>query len=327
MFFKNPYFLLFFIPVLILFFIARVYNEQKLFNLKISLSLPQTKSLKMKLFDIIPIYFRLFAAILIIIALARPQKILKDELPPTEGVDIMLTLDTSPSMMALDFEPLNRLEAAKKNAIDFVMKRENDRIGLVVFGGVALLSCPLTLDYQTLIDYISTTYVNMTQADGTAIGDAIATAVNHLKDSKAKSKVIILLTDGNSNTGTISDPMIAANMAKEFGIKIYTIGVAKKGEAKIPTGIPYQPYAYIKDDLNEALLMEIAKTTGGEFYRATNYVELQNIYNRINELEKTKFEKRNIVHYMDLYHYFLIPALFLLFLTLLMEKTIFLTVP
>lgn len=327
MFFKNPYFLLCFIPLIVIFFFARTYDEKKVYHLKTSISLPEIKSLKMKLFNIIPLYFRFFAAALIIIALARPQKILKSELPTTEGVDIMLTLDTSPSMLALDFEPQNRIEAAKKNAIDFIMKRENDRIGLVVFGGVALLSCPLTLDYQTLIDFISGAYINMTQADGTAIGDAIATAVNHLKDSKAKSKIIILLTDGNSNTGIISDPVLAANMAKEFGIKIYTIGVAKKGESKIPTGNPYQPFVYIKDDLNEALLMEISKITGGEFYRATNYVELQEIYNRINELEKTKFERKSSINYTDLYHYFLIPAMVLVFLVLLLEKTIFLTVP
>jgi len=327
MIFKNPYFFLLLIPVLIVFIFVKINSEKRLFNLKISITLPQIKNLKLTLFDFLPFYLRLLSLILIIIALARPQKILRDELPPSEGVDIMLALDTSPSMLALDFEPQDRIEAAKKNAIDFIMKRTNDRIGLVVFGGVAALACPLTMDYQTLIDFISTTYVGMTKADGTAIGDAIVTAVNHIKDSKAKSKIIILLTDGNSNTGAISDPIIAAKIAKELNIKIYTIGVAKKGQSKIPTGDPFQPYAYIKDDLNEATLMEIAKTTGGEFYRATNYMELQEIYNKINELEKTKFESKSYTHYRDMYNYFLIPAMIITFTILILEKTIFLTVP
>ncbi|PIS46961.1 MAG: aerotolerance regulator BatA [Elusimicrobia bacterium CG08_land_8_20_14_0_20_51_18] len=327
MIFRNPYLLTLLLPVVVLFFFARANSEKRLFNLKISTVPPQYRNLKLALFETLPFYMRLLALILAVFALARPQQILRDEIPPTEGVDIMLTLDTSPSMVALDFEPRNRMDAARDTAKDFIAKRQNDRIGLVVFGGVAVLSCPLTLDYKTLTDFLNTTTMGMTRSDGTAIGDAIATAVNHIKDSKAKSKIIILLTDGNSNVGTIADPVAAAKLARQFDIKIYTIGAAKKGESKYPTGNPYQPYAMVKDELNEATLMEVAKTTGGEFYRATNFVELQNIYARINELEKTRFQAKHFVHYTDLYNYFLIPALLLLVLVFILEKTVFLTVP
>lgn len=327
MIFKNPWLILILVPVILLFFYARASAERRLFNLKVSTAPPRGSSLKLAIFEALPFYMRLLAIILAALALARPQEVLRDEIPPTEGVDIMLTLDTSPSMSALDFEPRNRLDAAREAAKDFVSKRQNDRIGLVVFGGVAVLSCPLTLDYKTLYDFLNITYMGMTKADGTAIGDALATAINHIKDSKAKSKVIILLTDGNSNVGTIPDPVAAAKLAKQFEIKIYTIGAARKGDSKIPTGNPYQPYAFVKDELNEAVLMEVAKTTGGEFYRATNYAELQNIYSRINELEKTKFQVRHYTHYTDLYNYFLIPALLILVLVFIMEKTVFLTIP
>jgi Ca-activated chloride channel family protein len=325
--FKNPYFFLLFIPLIIISVFSYIYREKRLYNIRFPFTPKRIRTLKLSLYESLPFYMRIIAISLLIIALSRPQEISRDTLPPTEGVDIMLVLDTSTSMAALDFEPKNRIEAAKETAIDFISKRNYDRIGLVVFGGVAVLSCPLTLDHNSAIEYISQVYLAMTQSDGTAIGDAIVTAVNHLKDSKAKSKLMILLTDGRSNTGVLQDVSQAAKIAKEFGIKIYTIGVAKKGKAKVPTGDPFQPYFYIDDDLNEADLMTIAKITDGKFYRATNMIELQNIYSEIDKLEKTKFETKVSGNYKDLYNYFLIPAIFIYILIIIMEKTVFLTVP
>lgn len=326
--FKNPLFLLLFIALILAILWTMANSEKRVFNLKFPFTfIPPKISLKARLFEMIPFYIRIVIASLLIIAMARPQKILRETLPPSEGIDIMLLMDTSTSMMALDFEPKNRLDAAKEAAAEFVSKRPYDRIGITVFGGNAVISCPLTLDKETLLEYLSYLYPGMTMSDGTAIGDAIVTAVNHLKEGKAKSKIIILLTDGRSNSGIIQDTSAAAKIAKEFGIKIYTIGEAKKGPAKIPTGDPFNPYAYIEDDLNEPALMEIAKITGGKYYRATNILELQEIYNEIDSLEKTKFDQVKRVEYSDLYELFIIPAFAMLVLLIVIEKSVFLTVP
>jgi Ca-activated chloride channel family protein len=225
----------------------------------------------------------------------------------------MLTLDTSGSMETEDFTPYNRLEAAKAAATEFVKKRRNDRIGVTVFGGNALLTCPLTLDYQSVLELLDSTYIGMTKAEGTAIGDAIITAVNHLKDSKAKSKVIVLLTDGRSNVGVVTDMALAARTAQAYDIKIYTIGTAEKGKSE--------------EDLDEPTLREIAAITGGEFYRAKNYSELERVYSKIDELEKTKFDVKTYTSYTDLYLYLLTPALALLAALYVLERTYFRTIP
>lgn len=269
---------------------------------------------------------RILAAILIILALARPREITRSEIPPAYGVDIILCLDTSYSMAAMDFEP-NRLEVAKKAAVEFVRSRKQDRIGLVAFGGSAILTCPLTNDHETLSDFIESTRINMIDAKGTAVGDAIMTAINHVKNGKAKSKVIILLTDGRSNTGVIKDPSYAAKIAETFGIKIYTVGTAKKGRALIPTNDPFNPYTRIDDDLDEATLMEVAALTGGKFYRAENPEQLERIYSQIDSLEKTEFKMDFYVSRRDLYHRFLWPALALAALIFLFENTLMLRLP
>ncbi|MCX5785237.1 MAG: VWA domain-containing protein [Elusimicrobia bacterium] len=288
--------------------------------------LPFIPTFKTRLFSFLPFNCRAAALILLVLALARPQKTERGQIPPAEGVDIMLALDTSYSMAAIDLKP-SRLDAAKSAAADFVKRRAHDRLGIVVFGGTPILTCPLTLDYSSVLETLDAAYLNMTKADGTAIGDAIATAVNHLKNSKAKSKIIILLTDGRSNTGLISDPMTAAKTAAAYDIKIYTIGTAAKGKAQVPTGNPFQPYITIEEDLDEAPLMEIANTTGGEFYRATNYLELQKIYEKIDSLEKTKFEIKAYANYSDRYEPLLAAALTLLVLTFVLEKTYLRTIP
>lgn len=257
------------------------------------------------------------ALILMVIALARPTKIDRTVLPPTEGVDIMLLMDVSASMNKQDFYP-SRFIAAQSNALRFVKKRLNDRIGVVVFAKEALLQAPLTLDHDALEDYISSLYLGMVNAELTAIGDGLAVAANHLKDSKAKSKVIILLTDGDSNFGTI-EPLMAAKAAATYGIKVYTIGTASA---------PGQnPYSSAEDEINEGLLMEIAQTTGGQFYRAKNEAELEKIYDKINELEKTEFTTSSIIQRTDSYQSLLLAAVYLVLLGLILEKLLLIKVP
>lgn len=325
--FKYPLVLLL-LPLLgLLLGLARGQRDRRLAAAPVPAPLPVHDTLRSRLFRHLPFWGRALAILLVTLALARPQKAARGEVPPTEGIDIMLVLDTSYSMAAEDFAPFNRLEAAKTAAANFVKRRQHDRIGVTVFGGNALLTCPLTLDYQSVLELLESAYLNMTRADGTAIGDAIVTAVNHLKDSKAKSKVAVLLTDGRSNVGTVTDLPLAARTAAAYDIKVYTIGTAGKGPARISTGDPRQPVIHINEDLDEPTLREIAGLTGGEFYRAKSYTELEKIYSRIDSLEKTKFAAKTYTSYTDLYLWFLAPALALLALLYLLERTYFRTVP
>ena len=325
--FKYPWVLL--LMPLIGLFAGVAWSQRLRRNLSagVPVPLPALRTTRSRLFRVVPLWGRALALCLLALALARPQRASRGDVPPAEGIDIMLTVDTSYSMAAEDFQPYTRLDAAKHAASDFVKKRANDRIGVVFFGGAAVLGCPLTLDYQSVLDTLDSASVNMTRAEGTAIGDAIVTAVNHLKESKAKSKVIVLLTDGRSNVGLVTDLAMAAKTAAAFDIKIYTIGTAGKGRAPITTGDPLQPVAYIDEDLDEPTLREIAALTGGEFYRAKNYAELDNIYSRIDALEKTKFEVKSYTEYSDRYLWFLGPALALLALLFVLERTYFRTIP
>jgi len=325
--FKHPWVLLLMPLFGLLAGLARSQSARRLNSAGMPAPLPALRTLRTRLFSIVPFWGRVLAITLLIFALARPQKASRGEVPPAEGIDIMLALDTSYSMAAEDFAPNNRLEAAKKAAADFVKKRQNDRIGVTVFGGAALLACPLTLDYQSVLETLEGAYLNMTRADGTAVGDAIVTAVNHLKESKAKSKVIVLLTDGRSNVGLVTDLNLAAKTAAAYDIKVYTIGTAGKGRAQISTGDPTQPVIYIDEDLDEPTLREIAGLTGGEFYRAKSSHDLEKIYSKIDSLEKTRFEAKTYTDYADLYLYFLAPALALLALLFVLERTYFRTVP
>lgn len=252
-----------------------------------------------------------------IIALARPVRLDRTVLPPTEGVDIMLLMDVSASMQNKDFEP-NRFVASQLTAKRFVEKRPNDRIGLVAFAKYAMLQAPLTLDHEALQEYISAMYLGMMDANLTAIGDGLGVAASHLKNSKAKSKIIILLTDGDSNAGSI-DPVLAAKAAAAYGIRVYTIGAASAPGKTM--------YSSQEDEINEGLMLEIAQLTGGQFFRAQNAVELNNIYNKINELEKTAFTPPESIQKQDEFAPFLWAALVLLAAGLVAEKLLFLKVP
>ena len=274
-------------------------------------------SLRLWLTQYLPTLLYTLTLILGIIALARPVKVDRTQLPPTEGIDIILLMDASASMQQKDFEP-NRFVASQLTAKRFVEKRPTDRIGLVVFAKQAMLQAPLTLDHEALQAYISAMYLGMIDANYTAIGDALGVAANHLKNSKAKSKIIILLTDGDSNAGTIS-PEMAAKAAAAYGIRVYTIGAASAPGQTM--------YSSPEDEINEGLLLQIAQTTGGQFYRAQNAEQLNEIYNTINELEKTKFSPQVTVHMQDRFTPFLLAALCAVVGALILEKLLLIRIP
>ncbi len=267
-------------------------------------------------------FLPLIALVLMIFALARPQTGKGYEKQETRGIDIMLCLDTSSSMKALDFKPKNRFEVAKKTTLDFVKKRKYDRIGFIAFAGYAITKCPLTTDKRMLEKIIRDTKLDSIE-DGTAIGMAIATAVNRLRKSKAKSKVIILLTDGVNNRGVI-DPLSAAKLAKELGIKIYSIGIGTNGFAEIPQKNAFGMETYVKVpvEIDEALLTKVSRMTGGEYFRATDSEKLKTIYSIIDSLEKTKIEVKRFTVWKDRYYPLLLTALILLLLHVALNNLI-----
>ena len=279
-----------------------------------------------KYYSLLPI-LRIITIILLILALARPQSSKGDESITTEGIDIILTLDVSGSMQAEDFKP-NRLEAAKKVAADFIRGRKNDRIGLVVFAGHSVTQVPLTLDYKVLLSLLDKVHIDMLQEDGTAIGMAIANSVNRLRNSQAKSKVIILLTDGVNNKGEI-DPLTAANLAKALKLNIYTIGAGSKGVARIPVDDPIfgKRYARVQVDLDEETLQQVAEMTGGKYFQATDEKSLASIYEKIEQLEKSKIDVKQYKDYVELFPYLAYAALGLLCIEMLLTNTRFRKVP
>lgn len=260
----------------------------------------------------LPMALRCVAIVLIAIAMARPQSSEQLSKTTVEGIDIVLAIDVSGTMLAADFEP-DRLTAAKDVAAKFVADRKGDRIGLVAFAGESYTQCPLTTDQASLQTLLSQIKFGVIE-DGTAIGMGLATAVNRLRESDTKSKVIILLTDGVNNAGQIA-PMSAAEIAAEYGIRVYTIGVGKKGYAPYPAYVDAwgnTRYQQMKVEIDEQILTDIAAKTGGEYFRATNKNALREVYNKINELEKTRIETDDYVKYNELYASYLIWALVLL---------------
>jgi Ca-activated chloride channel family protein len=262
-----------------------------------------------------PFALRVLCLTLLIVALARPQAGHTEEEVLTEGIDIILVLDNSGSMAAEDFKPKNRLHVAKETVALFVKGRQADRIGLVSFAEKSYTRCPLTLDYPVLDALLQEVELAPRTEDGTAIGMGLATAVNRLKESKAKSRVIVLLTDGRNNRGAI-DPETGAALAQALGIKIYTIGVGTKGEAPYPIDDPVfgKRYVYLPADIDEDTLKGIAARTGGLYFRATDTKSLQEIFQQIDAMEKSQIKVKKYTRYKELFPFFLIPAA-LLFLT------------
>jgi len=255
-----------------------------------------------------------------ILAMARPQQRNVVKQRSAEGVDIMMVLDSSTSMQALDFQP-NRFEAARNIGSEFIRGRTSDRIGLIVFAAKAYTQAPLTLDYTFLQEMLSRVHIGAIE-DGTAIGTALAMAVNRLKDSKAKSKVVILLTDGQNNRGELS-PETAAEVAAAMGVRVYTIGVGAKGEAPFIVDSPFagKQRRMVPVEIDEKMLGAIADKTGGRYFRATNNAALREIYGEIGDLEKTKIDERVYTDYDERYATFLWPAFGLLLLELLLTNT------
>ena len=256
---------------------------------------------------------RALAFVALVVALARPQEILKRESIKAEGIDIMLVMDLSNSMLARDFQP-DRLEASKVVAKNFVAKRPYDRIGLTLFAGEAFTQCPLTTDHRVLQDFLDQLSVEIFEEQGTAIGMGLASAVNWLKESDSESKIAILLTDGVNTTGYIPPPT-AAELAKEFDIRVYTIGVGSNGYAPMPfsrLGNGQYQYKNVKVEIDEKLLNQIAQTTGGKYYRAASQQQLESIYDEIDRLEKSEIEVTVLQSYGERFHPFALAALLLL---------------
>ena len=269
---------------------------------------------------------RLIALGLLVLAAARPQSGATREEVTAEGIDIVLALDLSTSMLAQDIEP-DRIEAAKQVAADFVRRRTNDRIGLVVFAGHGFVQCPLTLDYGILLDFLDELKVGLLD-DGTALGMGIATAVGRLKESEAESKVLILLTDGRNNAGEI-DPATAAQMAQAFGIRIYSIGAGTRGVAPYPVDDPVfgRRQTRIRVDIDEEALRQAADTTGGRYFRATDRESLEEIYREIDELEKSEIKVNQYTQYGELFPYPLALAVVILLGELGLSGTWFRKIP
>jgi len=320
--FAHPgfFWLFIFIPITVAWYIWR---ERKLYGyLSVSavkgFSLPQ-KSLK-PMFRHSGIVLRSLALAALIIALARPQSSLSWQNSTTEGIDIVIASDISGSMLAEDFEP-NRMEAGKNIAIDFIKNRPNDRIGLVIFSGESFTQCPLTIDHEVLINLFKDIKNGMID-DGTAIGMGLATAVSRLKESDAKSKVVILLTDGSNNTGSIP-PITAAEIAKQFNIRVYTVGLGTKGMAPYPVQTPMGiQYQRVPVDVDEVTLGKIADITGGKYFRATNNSTLKNIYEQIDKLEKAKIDVTQYHKKTEMFLPLVAIALLLLSLEFVLKNTV-----
>lgn len=281
-------------------------------------------SMKVKLRNL-PFYLRFIAIALLVVAIARPQSSNSWRSENTEGIDIMITMDISGSMLAEDFKP-NRLQASQSVANEFILSRPNDNIGLVLFAAKSFTQCPLTTDHAVLINLFNNINYGMIE-DGTAIGLGLANAVARLKESKAKSKVVILLTDGDNNRGDIA-PVSAGELAKALGIRVYTIGVGSYGMVNIPVQTPLgQQYQQIESAFDETPLKEIADMTGGQYFRATNNEKLRDIYAEIDQMEKTKINVREYSRKYEEYFLFALAAMVLLVAEVLLRNVYLRKIP
>ena len=325
--FHNPeylFLLLLLIPI-VFWYVWEMHDSDASLQISTHRNLKQfPKSKKIKLRHSLFV-LRTLAITCIIIALARPQASNSWRTQSTEGIDIMMALDISGTMMAEDLKP-NRLEAAKAVASEFILSRPNDNIGLVVFARESFTQCPLTIDHAVLINLFNGVKYGLIE-DGTAIGLGLANAVNRIKDSKAKSKVIILLTDGSNNSGDIA-PITAAEIAKTFGVRIYTIGVGTRGVVNIPVQTPMGiQYQQVQSEFDEKSLQNIASLTGGKYFGATDNSKLRNIYKEIDQLEKTRIKVHEYNKKDEQFYVFSLLAFLFLTLEVLLRNTIFRRIP
>ena len=316
MFFEYPKILwLEIIPVLLIIHYLYLELAERKPHLRVSTSVPWKLSGGSVLGWIrhLPFAFRILAVVMIIIAMARPRSSQEMDRVDTEGIDIMLTMDVSTSMLARDFKP-DRISAAKDIAIEFISQRPSDRIGIVVFAGESYTQCPLTTDRATLINLMKEVQTDLIE-DGTAIGNGLATAVARLKDSNAKSRVVILLTDGVNNRGEITP-----EIAKTYGVRVYTIGVGAMGTAPYPVMTPWGvDVQNVRVEIDEELLSEIAETTGGRYFRATDNTKLMEIYSEINKMEKDRTTIDSFPVYKELFGRYAFIALLALMLELVLK--------
>lgn len=325
--FANPeyfYFLLI-IPLLIVWYILK--NSASFAEIQFSGFSPfkNLKKTKKQRFYHMLFILRILSIVFLIFALARPQSKLSKQDVNIEGIDIMMAYDISGSMLAEDFKP-NRLESARDVAINFINGRPNDRIGLVIFSGEAFTQCPLTIDHSVLKNLFLSVKSGIIE-DGTALGDGLATAISRIKDSKAISKVIILLTDGVNNMGSV-DPLSAADIAKMFGIRVYTIGVGTTGLAPYPFQTPFGiQYQNVEVKIDEALLKQISKITKGNYYRATSKTKLENIFKEIDRLEKSKIDVTEFHKKNEEFMYFVLIAALLLLVEIFLRYTVYRSIP
>ena len=317
MFFEYPGLLwMMVVPVLLVLHYIWIELSGRRPHMRVSTSVPWTlkgHSL-MSFLRHVPFLLRIIALVLIIVAIARPRSSQDMERVDTEGIDIILAMDVSTSMLARDFTP-DRINASKDIAIEFISQRPSDRMGIVVFAGESFTQCPLTTDRATLINMMKEVQTDLIE-DGTAIGNGLATAVARMKDSDAKSRVVILLTDGVNNRGEIS-PQMAAEIAKTYGIRVYTIGVGANGMAPYPVMTPWGVEVQnVKVEIDEALLSEIADATGGRYFRATDNTKLAEIYSEINKMEKARTTVDSFPVYKELFGRYALLALLALLLEL-----------
>lgn len=319
--FANPEFFWAFllIPIMLVWYIFR---EKKFYGTVKIFSINNFRNSSLATFRHSLIFYRCVAVAALITALARPQTSLSWQDVTTEGIDIAIALDVSGSMLAEDFKP-NRLEASKQVAMDFISERPYDRIGLVIYAGESFTQCPLTTDHDVLLNLFGDIKNGMIE-DGTAIGMGLATSVSRLKDSKAISKVAILLTDGSNNRGSIP-PVTAAEIAKEFGIRVYTVGVGSNGSARMPMQDQFGRTVYqnVPVKIDEKTLEEIAKITDGKYFRATNKKSLEAIYKEIDKLEKSKIEVTEYKKKSEKFVPFALLAACLLLIEFLLRNIIF----
>lgn len=325
--FANPefFYVLIIIPLMIAWYIFKNFRSKP--EIRVSTVQPVLQAKKSPRFYLYHLMFllRLLAVTLLIVALARPQTFSSRQDIKVEGIDIMIALDISGSMLAEDFKP-NRIEAAKELAIEFIQGRSNDRIGLVVFAGEAFTQVPLTTDYKVLVDMFKKIKSGFIQ-DGTAIGDGLATAVARLNQSNAVSKVIILLTDGVNNMGVI-DPLSAAEIARMNKIRVYSIGVGSMGTAPYPVQTPFGiRYQNVPVEIDENLLIQIANMTDGRYFRATGNTRLREIYQEIDQLEKSKIDVTEFYRKHEEFLPFALLALLLFVIELILKYTLFRTSP
>lgn len=325
--FNNPQYL--FLLLLLLPMIFWYLKEMRKADASIQISslrrvkdAPQTARIKLRH---LPFLLRLLALVMLIFAIARPQSSNSWRTESREGIDIMMALDVSGTMMAEDLRP-TRLEAAKNVASDFIKSRPNDNIGLVVFAGESFTQCPLTGDHNVLINLFDGIQYGMIE-DGTAIGLGLANAVSRIKESKAKSKVVILLTDGSNNRGDIA-PITAAEIAKTFGIRVYAIGVGSEGVINMPVQTPFGiRYQQMKSEFDEKTLNKIADITDGKYFRATDNEKLRAIYQEIDKLEKSKISVQEFNNKTELFFIFALLGFVLFFLEILLKNTWLRTMP